>query len=53
MCILGVCVVYYDCACDAHIATLTVRETIFYSAWVRLPEGTPKSECGFMVFYVV
>lgn len=25
---------------DKHIAQLTVEETIRYSAWVRLPEGT-------------
>jgi ABC-type multidrug transport system ATPase subunit len=25
---------------DLHLATLTVRETLYYAAWVKLPEGT-------------
>ncbi|CAM9157731.1 unnamed protein product [Ectocarpus fasciculatus] len=29
---------------DVHIATLTVRETIVYAAWTRMPEGTPVAE---------
>jgi ABC-type multidrug transport system ATPase subunit len=29
---------------DVHLATLTVEETIYYSAWCRMPEGTSEED---------
>ena len=34
---------------DIHISTLTVREIIYYSAWVRLPEGTSHEQMDIRV----
>jgi ATP-binding cassette subfamily G (WHITE) protein 2 (SNQ2) len=29
---------------DVHVGSLTVEETLYYAAWVRMPEGTTEEE---------
>jgi ABC-type multidrug transport system ATPase subunit len=38
---------------DMHLPTLTVRETLWYAAWVKLPEGTSVEEREARVLFLL